>query len=66
MNLGPLVYQFVVGGIIFALGLIILWRAGDYSWARREDRLTIIYMLAGVALYFTIQALWHFWAAGTV
>ena len=66
MNLGPLLYQFVIGGIIFALGLVIPWRAGDYSWARREDRRTILFMLAGVVLYLVLQTLWQLSATGAI
>jgi len=66
MNIGSLVYQFLVGGIIFAFGFIIPWRAGDYSWRKREDRLTVIYMLLCFFLYLVLQTLWHLSALGTI
>jgi len=66
MSLGPLIYQFLVGGAIFALGLIIPWRSGDYSWEKREDRLTVIYMLLGFLLYLVLQLVWHLSALGKI
>ena len=54
----PLIYQFTVGGIIFAIGLLIPWRKGDYIWRRREDRLTLVAMISAFILYFGLQSLW--------
>ena len=65
MAITELLYQFLVGGAIFAFGLIIPWRAGDYSWGRREDRLTLILMLSCFFLYLVLQVMWYLYAVGT-
>jgi len=66
MNITSLLYQFLVGGVIFFVGFLIPWRVGDYSWGRREDRLTAIFMISGFFLYFILQFLWHLSALGTI
>ncbi len=66
MDLTPLIYQFLVGGVIFTLGIAIPWLAGDYSWRRREDRLTVKYMLAGFIIYLAVQVIWHCYGGGVI
>jgi len=62
----PLIYQFLIGGIIFFIGIVIPWRKGDYSWNKREDRLTLVYMILGFFLYLTLQTLWTLYAIGKI
>ncbi len=64
MEWSSLIYQFAVGGVIFAVGLLVPLRAGDYSLRRRSDRRTILFMLAGVLFYLAGQTLWHLAAIG--
>jgi hypothetical protein len=59
MSILPLIYQFVIGGLIFFIGFFLSWRSGDYSWKRRNDRLVSIYMFAGIFLYLVFQIVWH-------
>lgn len=59
MELTSLLYQFIVGGIIFAVGVAVPWRAGDYSWNKREDRRLLLFMLAGCVFYLILQTVWH-------
>jgi hypothetical protein len=66
MNLLSLVYQFLIGGLIFAVGVFLSWTSSDYSWKKREDRLTLSYMLFGFFLYCVFQTLWHFHALGKI
>jgi hypothetical protein len=66
MNTLSLIYQFLIGGVIFAAGVYFAWSSGDYSWKRREDRLTFLYMVAGFFLYCVFQTLWHFHALGKI
>lgn len=66
MNLGSFLYQFLVGGAIFLIGIVLPWRAGDYSWERREDRRTISLILLGCLLYLVFQGLWLLYGSGTV
>jgi hypothetical protein len=66
MNSLSLVYQFLIGGLIFAVGVLLAWTSRDYSWGKKEDRLTFIYMLSGFFLYCVFQMLWHFHAIGKI
>lgn len=66
MNWGPLIYQFIVGGAIFALGFVLAWRSGDHSWARREDRITSIFLIVMVLAYFAGQLLWQLYGLGYI
>lgn len=59
MNLSSLLYQFLVGGAIFTIGLILPWRSGDYSIHNREDRLTLFFMCLAFLVYLLLQILWH-------
>jgi hypothetical protein len=60
------IYQFVVGGIIFFLGIFLSWRTKDYSWQKKEDRRVLIFMTGGFLFYLIFQLLWHFSAKGTI
>lgn len=62
----PLIYQFAVGGVIFAIGLLVPWRKGDYIWRRKEDRLTLVSMVFTVLLYFILQVLWTLYGLGKI
>ena len=63
MNIWPLVYQFVIGGAIFFLGVVISWKSGDYSKKRKNDRLVSLYMIFGFFLYLVVQVIWHILAS---
>jgi len=65
MDVTPLLYQFIVGGIIFAFGLVIPWRSGDYSWRKRRDRRLLLSMLLTCLFYVLMQSSWHLFAAVT-
>ncbi len=65
MNLGSFLYQFLVGGVIFLIGIVVPWRAGDYSWEKREDRRTISLILLASLLYLVFQGLWLLYGSGT-
>lgn len=63
MNIWPLVYQFVIGGIIFFLGFVLSWRSGDYSKERKSDRRVSLYMILGFFLYLILMVVWHILAS---
>ncbi len=63
MNILPLVYQFVFGGVIFFLGFVLSWKSGDYSKKRKSDHLVSLFMILGFSLYFVVQVIWHILAS---
>ena len=66
MPLLSLVYQFVIGGAIFFLGIILSWRTKDYSWQNKTDRRILLFMIGGFAFYFFSQLLWHLAGIGKI
>jgi hypothetical protein len=62
MEATPLLYQFLVGGIFFGIGIIVPWRAGDYSLQRSGDRRLLFSMLAACIFYLVLQSAWHLYA----
>jgi hypothetical protein len=66
MPLLSLVYQFVVGGAIFFLGLFLSWRTEDYSWRKKPDRRILLFMVGGFVFYLVSQLLWHLVGVGKI
>jgi membrane protein DedA with SNARE-associated domain len=64
MNLLSFFYQFIIGGALFFIGLIFPLLSGDFSWKKKEDRLTLIFMILVFSLYLIFQALWYLYAVG--
>lgn len=65
MEATSILYQFVVGGVFFALGIAIPWRAGDYSVKRRGDRRLLFSMMVAALFYLALHSAWHLYAAGS-
>ena len=61
-----LVYQFVIGGVIFFLGIVLSWRTKDYSCQKKNDRKILFFMIGGFAFYFIFQLLWHLAGIGKI
>ena len=64
MEMTSLLYQFIVGGVFFTIGLVIPWGAGDLSWKKRGDRRLLVAMLVTCLFYLIAQSVWHLYAAG--
>ncbi len=64
MNLECLVYQYVVGGLVFLAGLVLAWQSGSYSWKRAEDRATALALAFIFLFYFSGHLAWHVLALG--
>ena len=64
MEVTSLLYQFLVGGIFFTVGIVIPWRAGDYSWQKSADRKLLFSMLTACLFYLVLQSAWHLYAGG--
>ncbi len=57
-------YQYIIGGIIFLAGFILAWRSGDFSWKKREDRLTAVFLAILFLAYFAGHGFWQSCALG--
>lgn len=62
----PLLYQFLIGGIIFFIGIIIPWKLKDHNWKTKEDRRTLLYMLGGFTAYLILTVLWMLYGLGKI
>ena len=49
-------YQELVGGAVFVLGLILVWRSAELGWAGRRGR-RVAGLVAGLLLLALIQGL---------
>lgn len=59
-------YYFIVGGIILFASIALTWLSGDHSWARKEDRRCLVFLLLGFFMYFTLYLLWQLYALGAL
>lgn len=66
MNSLSLLYQFLIGGVIFSAGVFFSWFSKDYSWKKKEDRSTLLYIIAGFFFYCMFQTIWYFHAIGKI
>jgi len=61
-----LVYQFIMGGAIFFLGIFLSLRTKDFSFKKKDDRRILFFMIGGVVFYFVFQLLWHLAGVGKI
>jgi hypothetical protein len=65
MNATSLLYQFLVGGLFFTVGIAVPWFSGDYTVKKRADRRLLFSMLVAAMVYLVLQLAWHHYAAGS-
>lgn len=65
MEATSLLYQFIVGGVFFVIGIAVPWRAGDYSLKKRGDRRLLVSIVLAALCYLVFQSAWHLYAAGS-
>jgi len=63
-NLDSLLYQFLVGGLIFFVGIFAALRSQDYSWKNKNDRILLISMILGFCIYLLSQTIWYLYGLG--
>lgn len=61
----PWLYQYAVGGAVFAASLWVLARAGALDLRDREDRRTLAALAAGFLGFLALHAAWIRAAAGS-
>jgi hypothetical protein len=54
----PYVYQYILGGILFALGILIPLNKKALRLKRQEDRWTLRFLIVGFIIYATVHAVW--------
>lgn len=61
-NWDSFLYQILVGGTIFAAGIILPIISGDVSFKRRDDRQAIVWIIVGSVLFLTFLLAWQIYA----
>ncbi len=64
MNWPQLAYQYVIGGIFFAVTLYLCTRPGAANLRNPSDRRTVAWLLAGLLGYLILHAGWIALAGG--
>ncbi len=44
-------YQYAVGGLVFAAGVALAWRAGQLGWTAGRPRRRLLTLLGGLAFF---------------
>lgn len=63
-TLDSLLYQFIVGGLIFFIGIFAALRVRDYSWKNKSDRTLLAAMILGFLIYLLSHILWYLLGLG--
>jgi ABC-type Fe3+-siderophore transport system permease subunit len=63
-NLDSLLYQFIVGGLIFFIGIFAALRVKDYSWKNKSDRTLLAAMILGFFIYLLSHIIWYLFGLG--
>ena len=53
--LDSFLYQYLVGGLLFALGICCGVRTGVFSWQDEQGRRRLLLMLLGMLLFIVLQ-----------
>jgi hypothetical protein len=64
VNWDSFIYQYALGGAIFAGGALLAWRSGDYSWKNAENRKTALFLIAIFLFYSCGHLLWQTLVSG--
>lgn len=51
-------YQYGIGGGLFALSLMVLFRAGAVRWHNLKNRIVVFMMITGLVLFAAFHAAW--------
>ena len=56
-------YQYLVGGAVFALGVVVAWRARQVGTTSRIERSRLVVLIAGLAYFALLQGALVVWSA---
>jgi hypothetical protein len=57
-------YQYLVGGAIFLVGFLYVWRQGDVGFRDSRTRKNTLLLIGGFALFALVHAFFQFIAPG--
>jgi hypothetical protein len=61
-NWNSFLYQLIVGGMIFAAGIVLPFKAGDVSLKSHDDKETLIWISVGTGLFLAFVLAWQIYA----
>lgn len=61
-NWDSFLYQLIVGGMIFAAGIILPFKAHDVSLKSHDDKETLVWIFVGTALFLAFVLAWQIYA----
>jgi len=56
----PYLYQYLVGGTIFLVGFLFVWKQGDVGFRDRRTRSNTLLLLGGFAFFALVHAFFQF------
>lgn len=54
----PFLYQYLIGGFFFFLGIFITYRKGVWNPSNANDRRTVRNLVLGFVFYFSMHGIW--------
>ena len=54
----PYLYQYIVGGLLFAFGILVPVAKGVLGYKKQEDRWTLRILILGFVVYAAIHGIW--------
>ena len=54
-------YQYLVGGAVFAAGVAVAWRTGQIGWSNGAPRRRLLVLLGGLAFFALLQGALLLW-----
>ena len=58
----PYLYQYIVGGAVFGLGVVLAWRTGEIGLDSPRNRRRLAVLLSGLAFFAALQGVLQ-WSA---
>jgi hypothetical protein len=56
-------YQYLVGGAVFVLGIVLAWRTGQVGTAKGKPRRRLVVLIGGFLFFAALQGLLLMWSA---
>ena len=56
-------YQYLVGGLVFVIGIVVAWRAGELGLRPKRLRRRLLVLLAGFFFFALLQGILLIWGS---